>query len=118
MLFRSFIKAVSLIKIRDFCLTLFEEDRPAHSVDLWKCLLPLAPIGFRAPVATLLAATAYEAGEVALARMALGQAFCDQPKYSLAQLLERAMNAGWPAQTFARMRLDLTDELRSILYDD
>ena len=112
------IKAVSHIKIRDFCLTLFEEDCPARSVDLWKYLLPLAPIGFRAPVATLLTATAYEAGEVAVARMALGQAFCDQPKYSLAQLLERAMNAGWPAQTFARMRLDLTDELRSILYDD
>jgi hypothetical protein len=75
-----------------------------------------APTGFVAPVACLAAAIAYEYGDGALARAALDRAFTDAPTYSLALLLQRVFNAGWPPQSFAQMRGELHPKVCAAIF--
>jgi hypothetical protein len=74
---------------------------------MWRELLRIAPRGFVAPIASLFASLAYERGEGALAQKALDRALADDDQYSLALLLRRVFNAGWPPESFTAMRIDL-----------
>jgi len=107
--------ALENVALRDFAITMHDDAHLQGTVELWRTLLAQTPAGYRAPVASLLAATSYEAGEGGLARLALDEAFKDDPEYSLAHLLARAMEAGWPSEAFTRMREELAEKLGALV---
>jgi hypothetical protein len=109
------LTALENVALRDFAITMHDGAHLQGTVELWRTLLSQAPTGYRAPVASLLAATSYEAGEGGLARLALDEAFKDDPEYSLARLLARAMEAGWPSEAFTRMREELAEKLGALV---
>jgi hypothetical protein len=87
--------AVADMTVRDAC-TVWSDDA---AVQLWLDLLPVAPDGWAAPVATLLATAVYQRGDGALAGIAVARALTDTPNYSLARLLDQALTAGIRPQT-------------------
>lgn len=95
------------IQVRDFALGSHDEVSIEIYWTMWRYLLRIAPSGFVAPVASLLAALSYEKGEGALAQRCLDRALVDDPSYSLAGLLRRVFSAGWPPESFGAMRRDL-----------
>lgn len=101
------IAAISDIQVRDFALGSHNEATMDIYWSTWRYLTRIAPPGFVAPLASLLAALSYEKGDGALAHRALDRALEDDPSYSLAQLLRRVFRAGWPPESFAQMRKDL-----------
>lgn len=101
------IGALSDIQVRDFALGSHDEESIEVYWTMWRYLARIAPSGFVAPVASLLAALSYEKGEGALAQRCLDRALADDPSYSLAALLRRVFSAGWPPESFGAMRRDL-----------
>jgi len=95
------------IQVRDFALGSHDETSIEIYWTMWRYLVRIAPAGFVAPVASLLAALSYEKGEGALAQRCLDRALADDPSYSLAALLRRVFSAGWPPESFGAMRRDL-----------
>lgn len=95
------------IQVRDFALGCHDEASIESYWTMWRYLLRVAPAGFVAPVASLLAALSYEKGEGALAQRSLDRALIDDLSYSLAALLRRVFSAGWPPESFGAMRRDL-----------
>lgn len=71
------------------------EHQPAHT-RLWTDLTRHAQPGHVAAPASLLAFTAWQAGDGALANLALDRAMADDPGYSMAGLLRDALAAGAP----------------------
>ena len=69
--------------------------RDAHR-RLWADLVCRAQPGYVAAPASLLAFTAWQAGEGALANIALDRALADTPGYSMAELLRDLLGAGMP----------------------
>jgi hypothetical protein len=98
---------LSDIQVRDFALGSHDDETLENYWQMWSYLIRIAPVGYVAPVATLVAAIAYEKGELGIADLALTRAFEDDPQYSLARLLHRVFAAGWPQQAFASMRHEL-----------
>ncbi|HEX2810518.1 MAG TPA: DUF4192 domain-containing protein [Kineosporiaceae bacterium] len=84
--------AVRDVMVRDACTIWHDEE----TVRLWLDLLPAAPPGWVAPVATLLAAAVYQRGDGALAVLALERALADDPGYGLARLLQHVATIGVP----------------------
>ncbi|MBI3429769.1 MAG: DUF4192 domain-containing protein [Actinobacteria bacterium] len=101
------IASVGDIQVRDFALGSHDETSIDFYWAMWRYLTRIAPSGFVAPIACLLAALSYERGEGALAQRSLDRALADDPSYSLASLLRRVFSAGWPPESFAAMRKDL-----------
>jgi hypothetical protein len=64
--------------------------------------------------ASLLAFVAWQAGDGALANVALDRALADNPRYSMALLLREALDAGAPP---AMARLPMTPEEVAAAYD-
>jgi len=72
---------------------------PAHVAAhrrLWTDLVRRAQPGYVAAPASLLAVTAWQEGNGALANIALDRALTDTPGYSMAVLLRDALDAGVP----------------------
>jgi hypothetical protein len=69
--------------------------REAHR-RLWTDLVRRAQPGYAAAPASLLALTAWQGGDGALANLALDRALADTPGYSMALLLRSALDAGAP----------------------
>jgi hypothetical protein len=112
------IGALSDIQVRDFALG--SHVSATHDIywQMWRYLLRVAPVGFVAPVACLLAATSYERGDGALAHRALDRALIDDPTYSLAALLRRVFSAGWPPDSFAQMRKELHPKVCAAIFEN
>ena len=68
---------------------------------LWTDLVRRAQPGYVAAPACLLAVTAWQSGNGALANIALDRAFTDIPGYTIAQLLRDALTAGVPPSAAA-----------------
>ena len=107
--------ALADIHVRDFAIGSHGDEHLELHRQLWSALLDIAPDGFRAPVATLLALLRYESGDRAGASAALELSLCDDPHYSLAQLLQKTFAAGWPPEAFTTMRHELHPKLRAEL---
>lgn len=101
------IGCMSDIQVRDFALGSHTSESSDSYWKMWRHLLHVAPRGFVAPIASVFAALAYERGEGALAHKALDRALVDDSSYSLALLLRRVFTAGWPAESFSKMRREL-----------
>jgi hypothetical protein len=88
--------ALTRIPVRDRAWALMDPaHRDAHA-RLWADLTRLAPPGLAAAPATLLALCAWQAGNGALAQIALDRALNDDPRYPLARLLRDAVTCAAP----------------------
>lgn len=110
------IGRMSDVQVRDYALGVHSEDNYDLYFTMWRELLRLAPRGFVAPLACIVAAMAYENGDGALAQKALDRAFDDGGQYPLASLLRRVFNAGWPPESFASMREELHPKVVATIY--
>jgi hypothetical protein len=91
---------------------------PAHQDAhrrLWTDVIRRAQPGYVAAPASLLAFVAWQAGDGALANVALDRALADEPGYSMAQLLRQVITAGAPPSL---ARLPMTPEEVAASYDD
>ena len=89
------------------------EHREAH-LRLWTDLVRRARRRYLAAPASLLAFTAWQSGEGALANIAVDLALAADPGYSLAHLLRDIMDAGVPPSA---ARLPMTPEQVAASYD-
>ncbi len=100
------------IQLRDFVLGLPSE-RPIEAVNTYlACFMDVIPGEFIAPVASILAANLYSIEDTS-AKDVLSQALENNPTYSLAQLLNRVFNSGWPASAFKEMTEELHPKVKA-----
>jgi hypothetical protein len=111
------IGRMSDVQIRDYALGIHSEDTYDLYFSMWRELMRLAPRGFVAPIACIVAAMSYESGDGALAQKALDRAFSDDEMYPLAGLLRRVFNAGWPPESFAQMRAELHPKVVATIFE-
>jgi hypothetical protein len=95
------------IQLRDFVLGLPSE-RKIEDVNTYLAyFVDSVPDEFIAPVASVLAANLYSLEQAGPAKELLSKALEFSPRYSLAQLLNRVFNSGWPAGAFTAMTHEL-----------
>jgi len=111
------IGRMSDVQVRDYALGVHSEDTFDIYFTIWRELLRLAPRGYVAPIACIVAAMSYENGDGALAQKALDRAFTDDERYPLAGLLRRVFNAGWPPESFAQMRRELHPKVIDAIFE-
>jgi hypothetical protein len=100
------------VQLRDFVLGLPSE-RPIKSVNTYLAyFMDTVPNEFIAPIASVLAANLYSLEESDSAKEVLSKALEAYPRYSLAQLLNRVFNSGWPAGVFTAMTHELHPKVK------
>jgi len=104
------------LQVRDFALGSITKENLETFIAMWRWIVRIAPSAFLAPVATLLAATYYEASEPELARACLARALDADHQYPLALLLQRVFAADWPPETFATMRSELHPKVTAAIF--
>jgi hypothetical protein len=104
------------VVVRDYLLGSVTEENKDDVRSLWRWMLLVAPEGYKAPIACLNAALAYECGSGAEANIFLDIAVEEEEDYSLAILLKRCFSAGWPPESFATMRKELHPKVFASLF--
>jgi hypothetical protein len=100
------------VQLRDFVLGLPSE-APIQTVNTYLAyFMETVPDEFIAPVASILAANLYSM-EDETAQEVLSQALESNPQYSLAKLLSRVFNSGWPAGAFTDMTHELHPKVKA-----
>lgn len=95
------LRGLAHLTVRDSCVIWHDQ----AAVNLWLDLLAMAPPGWAAAPATLLALAVYRRGDGALANLAVDRALDDVPAYSLAVLTRDVIAAGIPpAEVIAAFR--------------
>jgi hypothetical protein len=90
------VVTLALLPVRDDAWARMEpEHRDAH-LRLWTDLVRFAAPGWAAAPAALLAFTAWQCGDGALANIAIDRALAADPRYSMALLLRDVLEAGVP----------------------
>ena len=84
------------LRVRDDAWARMEPQFHAAHLRLWTDLVRRLPTDFVAPPAALLAFTAWQAGDGALASVAIERALDADPEYSMALLVADALHAGLP----------------------
>ena len=103
------------LRVRDDAWArMLPEHRSAH-LRLWTDLTRMARPGFVPAPASLLAFVAWQSGNGALANVALDRALADDPYYSMARLLQQAIDSGAPPSL---ARLPMTPEEVAASYDE
>ena len=87
------------LRVRDDAWARMDPDHRDAHLRLWTDLVRRAQPGYIAAPASLLAFTAWQAGDGALANLALDRALADDPGYSMAKLLRDVLDAGTPPST-------------------
>jgi hypothetical protein len=106
--------ALRELRVRDDAWARMLPEHNAAHTRLWADLTRLAPLGYVAAPASLLAFVAWQAGDGALANVALDRALADDRHYSMARLLRRALDSGAPPSV---ARLPMTPEEVAATYD-
>jgi hypothetical protein len=106
--------ALRELRVRDDAWARMLPEYNAEHTRLWSDLTRLAPPGYVAAPASLLAFVAWQAGDGALANIALDRALADDQRYSMARLLRRALDSGAPPSV---ARLPMTPEDVAATYD-
>ncbi|MEY4380093.1 MAG: hypothetical protein RLZZ378_496 [Actinomycetota bacterium] len=104
------------LQVRDYAMGVVNAKRLDFFIKLWQSLLQVAPKGYIAPVATILAAIHYENRDLANANTALKIAMADDATYGLAKLLRRVFDAKWPSDSFVQMRRELHPKVCEYLF--
>jgi hypothetical protein len=107
--------ALASLRVRDDAWARMDPGHREDHLRLWADLVRHARHGYIAAPASLLAFTAWQAGNGALANLALDRAEADQPGYSMAQLLRDTIGAGAPPSL---ARLPMTPEEVAASYDE
>jgi hypothetical protein len=108
------IVALRELRVRDDAWARMLPEHNAEHTRLWADLTRLAPPGYVAAPASLLAFVAWQAGDGTLANIALDRALADDRRYSMARLLRRALDSGAPPSV---ARLPMTPEEVAANYD-
>ena len=87
---------LSAVPMRDIAWAWMDPEFAADHQRLWTDVMRQVPPRYRAAPASLLAFTAWQQGNGALANMALDRALEADPDYSMAQLLRQALDGGAP----------------------
>jgi hypothetical protein len=95
------------LPVRDDAWARMDPDHGEAHLRLWTDVTHFAQPGYAAAPAALLAFTAWQSGDGALANIALDRALEDQPDYSMARLLRQALDSGAPP---SMARLPMTPE--------
>jgi hypothetical protein len=106
--------ALGQVRVRDDAWARMNPGHQGAHLRLWTDLTRLARPGFVAAPASLLAFCAWQAGDGALANVALDRALADNAKYSMALLLREALDSGAPP---SMARLPMTPEEVAAAYD-
>jgi len=102
------------LRVRDDAWARMDPSFQEAHVRLWTDLTRRAQPGYVAAPASLLAFTAWQGGEGALANLALDRALADDPGYSMAHLLRDALAAALPPSA---ARLPMTPEEVAASYE-
>jgi hypothetical protein len=103
------------LRVRDDAWArMLPEYREAH-LRLWTDITRLARPGYVAAPASLLAFVSWQAGNGAVANVALDRALSDNPGYTMAQLLRQAIDSGAPP---SMARLPMTPEEVAASYEE
>ena len=97
------------LQVRDWLMGLPKSWTLEEGIKLMQYLCIHAPSEDLVPFVTIQSLFYYELGDVEKATMLLNYALRLDGEYALAQLLRRVFLAGWPAESFQKMR----DELHS-----
>lgn len=103
------------LRVRDDAWARMDPQHRQPYIRLWTDLTTAARPGYVAAPACLLAFTAWQNGNGALANVALDRAMDDQPAYSMAQLLREVIGNGVPPSA---ARLPMTPEQVAASYDE
>jgi hypothetical protein len=106
--------ALRELRVRDDAWARMLPEHNAAHTRLWTDLTRLAQPGYAAAPASLLAFVAWQAGDGALANVALDRALADNGRYSMARLLRRALDSGAPPSV---ARLPMSPEQVAASYD-
>jgi hypothetical protein len=106
--------ALRELRVRDDAWARMLPEYNAAHTRLWSDLTRLAQPGYVAAPASLLAFAAWQAGDGALANIALDRALADDPRYSMARLLRRALDSGAPPSV---ARLPMSPDEVAASYD-
>jgi hypothetical protein len=87
---------LSAVPMRDIAWAWMDPEFAADHQRLWTDVMRQVPPRYRAAPASLLAFTAWQQGNGALANIALDRALEAEPDYSMAQLLRQALDSGAP----------------------
>jgi hypothetical protein len=102
------------LRVRDDAWARMDPEHNAAHRRLWTDATRLAQPGYVAAPATLLAFTAWQSGDGALANVALDRALADNPRYSMAVLMRDVLDGGAPP---ALARPPMTPEEVAAAYD-
>lgn len=109
------INALRDIQVRDYVLGIINADNVSTIKRALGHLASVTPEEYSAPVDTLLALTYYETDEDNT--MAL-EILDGVKEYSLATLLTRVFQAGWPKEAFQNMREELHPKVVATIFPD
>ncbi|MES9540773.1 MULTISPECIES: DUF4192 domain-containing protein [unclassified Actinomadura] len=84
------------LRLRDETWARLDEDAPAADIAFWRDIVRRVDPAYAPAPASLLAFTAYSAGDGGLANVALQRALDSDPAYSMAVILREVVNAGIP----------------------
>jgi hypothetical protein len=107
--------ALSSLRVRDDAWARMDPGHREDHLRLWTDLTRHAQPGYIAAPASLLAFTAWQVGNGALANLALDRAVADDPGYSMAVLLRDTLTAGAPPSLAI---LPMTPEEVAASYDE
>jgi hypothetical protein len=100
------------LQVRDYAMGLLNKDNKTHKKALEK-LIQYSPAKYSKPAKTLLALWYFENKNLEQAEHLLTQV----KNYSLANLLTRTFAAGWPIETFEKMRVELHPKIKENIFD-
>lgn len=109
------INALRDIQVRDYVLGIINADNVSTIKRALSNLAEVAPEEYSAPVDTLLALTYYELDNTDTALEILDGV---NKEYSLATLLTRVFQAGWPKEAFQNMREELHPKVIATIFPD
>jgi hypothetical protein len=109
------INALRDIQVRDYALGIINADNIKTINSALAHLVMVAPEGYDSPALTLLSVTYYEMGEEEKAKAILEKA---EAEYSLAKLLSRVFEAGWPKESFQEMRNQLHPKVTAGIFGE
>ena len=95
------------IQVRDYLLGLSLEYPLPSLIEALSVMIEFIPEGSRSGIYSVLAAQVYQGGDTDRAQEFLALALDEDSSYSLAKLLQRVINAGWPEGAFAKMTEEL-----------
>lgn len=100
------------VQLRDFVLGLPSERKIEDVNTYLSYFMDSVPDEFIAPVGSVLAANLYSLEQAGQAKELLAKVQETNPSYSLANLLNRVFNSGWPAGAFTAMTVELHPKVK------